>query len=117
MESPTGTDGATVYVTRREREVLVELCRPALADAPFAEPSSTRQIAAALVVSDAAVKQHLLHLYDKFSIDGAGEQRRLRLANEVLRRGIVGFGDLGSSPSPRPTGPLRAARLAHAGHR
>jgi tetratricopeptide (TPR) repeat protein len=117
MDGRRALGDATIYVTRREREVLIELCRPALADAPFAEPASTRQIAAALVVSDAAVKQHLLHLYDKFAIDGAGEQRRLRLANEVLRRGVVGFEDLGSTRGPRPTGPLRAARLAHTGQR
>ena len=117
MDDRKSLGDVTIYVTRREREVLIELCRPALGDAPFTEPASTRQIAAALVVSDAAVKQHLLHLYDKLAIDGAGEQRRLRLANEVLRRGIVGFADLGSTRDPRPTGPLRAARQAHTGRR
>ena len=117
MDERTATNSAAPYLTRREREVLIELCRPGLAEEPFAEPSSTRQIAAALVVSEAAIKQHLLHLYDKFAIDDEGEQRRLRLANEVLRRGIVNFDDLGVAHGARPTGPLRAARLAHAGHR
>jgi predicted ArsR family transcriptional regulator len=42
--------------------VLVALCRPLLDDEVFASPASVREIAAALVVTDAAVKQHLLHL-------------------------------------------------------
>jgi DNA-binding NarL/FixJ family response regulator len=41
------------------------------------------------VVSEAAVKQHLAHLYDKFGISDGGERRRVRLANEALRRGAV----------------------------
>jgi DNA-binding CsgD family transcriptional regulator len=76
-------------LTRREREVLHELCRTVLAGEAFTEPASLREIAGALVVSEAAVKQHLLHLYDKFAIHGEGERRRVRLANEALRRGAV----------------------------
>ena len=76
-------------LTRREREVLHELCRTVLAGEPFIEPASLREIAVALVVTEAAVKQHLLRLYDKFAIHGEGERRRVRLANEALRRGAV----------------------------
>ncbi|HWD46416.1 MAG TPA: FHA domain-containing protein [Actinomycetota bacterium] len=77
-------------LTRREREVLVVLCRTVLGGAAFTEPASIREIADALVVTEAAVKQHLAHLYDKFGIhEGAGERRRVRLANEALRRGAV----------------------------
>ena len=68
-------------LTRREREVLVVLCRTVLAGEAFTEPASIREIADALVVSEAAVKQHLGHLYDKFGIHGGGERRRVRLAN------------------------------------
>jgi hypothetical protein len=50
-------------LTRRELEVLTCLCRPAL-------------------------KQHLLRLYAKFSIP-EGVNRRARLANEVVRAGVV----------------------------
>jgi DNA-binding CsgD family transcriptional regulator len=81
-------------LTRREREVLVELCRTVLAGEVFTEPASLREIAAALVVSEAAVKQHLLRLYDKFGIHGEGERRRVRLANEALRRGAVTMASL-----------------------
>ena len=76
-------------LTRREREVLVVLCRTVLGGAAFTEPASIREIADALVVSEAAVKQHLAHLYDKFGIHGGGERRRVGLANEALRRGAV----------------------------
>jgi len=76
-------------LTRREREVLLVLCRTVLGGAAFTEPASIREIADALVVTEAAVKQHLAHLYDKFGIHGGGERRRVRLANEALRRGAV----------------------------
>jgi DNA-binding CsgD family transcriptional regulator len=84
-------------LTRREREVLVVLCRTVLAGEAFTEPASIREIADALVVSEAAVKQHLAHLYDKFGIHGGGERRRVRLANEALRRGAVTIATLRGS--------------------
>lgn len=82
-------------LTARERDVLVQLCRPLLDGAVFTEPASSREIAAALVVTEAAVKQHLLRLYDKFGITGEGERRRVRLANEALARNAITRGDLG----------------------
>jgi DNA-binding CsgD family transcriptional regulator len=94
-DEPTGGGKATQAsepppeLTRREREVLVVLCRTVLTGAAFTEPASIREIAEALVVSEAAVKQHLAHLYDKFGIHGGGERRRVGLANEALRRGAV----------------------------
>jgi DNA-binding CsgD family transcriptional regulator len=62
----------------------------------FTEPASTRDVAAALFVSEAAVKQHLLRLYDKFGLLNDGERRRARLANEAVRRGAVSIADLRS---------------------
>ena len=76
-------------LTRREHEVLLVLCRTVLAGEAFTEPASIREIADALVVTEAAIKQHLAHLYDKFGISGGGERRRVQLANEALRRGAV----------------------------
>ena len=81
-------------LTRREREVLLVLCRTVLGGAAFTEPASIREIADALVVSEAAVKQHLAHLYDKFGIHGGGERRRVQLANEALRRRAVTIAEL-----------------------
>jgi len=81
-------------LTPRERDVLVYLCRPLLAGAMFTEPASSREIAAALVVTEAAVKQHLLRLYEKFGIVGDGEKRRVRLANEAMSRNAITRADL-----------------------
>jgi hypothetical protein len=75
-------------LTRREVDVLVVLCRPLVSDDPFPEPASVRRMAGDLFVTEAAVKQHLQNMYDKFRIPAEGD-RRVRLANEALRRGAV----------------------------
>lgn len=79
---------AAPELTRRELDVLVSLCRPALSDDAFVTPATAREIAGDLVVSEAAVKQHLLRLYSKFRIL-EGTNRRTRLANEVIDLGLV----------------------------
>ena len=84
-------------LTRRERDVLVALCQPLLAGDAFTEPASIREIAAALFVSEAAVKQHLVNLFAKFDIV-EGEHRRVRLANAALSTGAVSLGDLRQGP-------------------
>jgi pSer/pThr/pTyr-binding forkhead associated (FHA) protein len=91
--SVTKAPEARPEVTARERDVLVVLCRPLLDRDLFTEPASIREIAGELVVSEAAVKQHLARLYDKFGVD-ATDHRRARLANEALRRGAVTIADL-----------------------
>ena len=75
-------------LTRRELEVLVVLCRPLVSDDPFPAPASVRRMAQELFVTEAAVKQHLQNLYDKFGVPAEGE-RRIRLANEAIGRGAV----------------------------
>jgi FHA domain-containing protein len=91
-------------LTRRERDVLVALCRPVFSGDVFTEPASLKEMAAALFVSEAAVKQHLVNLYDKFGLYDGGERRRVRLANEAIRRGAVSLADLRADPGadPRP---------------
>ena len=79
---------ATPELTRRELDVLTSLCRPALSEEAFAMPATAREIAADLVVTEAAVKQHLLRLYQKFGVP-EGPNRRTRLANEVVALGLV----------------------------
>jgi predicted transcriptional regulator len=74
--------------------VLAALCSPLLAGELFTEPASTHDVAEALVITEAAVKQHLLHLYDKFGIHDPTERRRARLANEAFRRGLLNQADL-----------------------
>jgi ATP/maltotriose-dependent transcriptional regulator MalT len=87
---------APPQLTRRELDVLVVLCRPLVSDDPFPEPASVRRMAGELFVSEAAVKQHLQNLYDKFRIPAEGD-RRVRLANEALRRGAVTLAQLRNS--------------------
>jgi hypothetical protein len=75
-------------LTRRELDVIASLCRPAMSDDAFVTPATAREIAADLVVTEAAVKQHLLRLYTKLKIP-EGQNRRLRLANEVVSLGLA----------------------------
>lgn len=95
-------------LTRREQEVLTALCRPALSQEAFVAPATAREIADELVVTEAAVKQHLLRLYSKFRIpEGVG--RRARLANEVISSGVVRpLPDSNRSPA-KEGGPIRRA--------
>ncbi len=76
-------------LTRRARDVLSVLCGPLAHGAAFTEPASVHAIADALDVSEAAVKQHLTHLYDKFGIFEGERRRRVRLANMALSEGAV----------------------------
>jgi hypothetical protein len=98
-------------LTRRELEVLTALCRPALRQDAFVAPASAREIAEELVVTEAAVKQHLLRLYQKFRIP-EGTNRRAKLANEVIAAGVVR--PLPDTP-PAPAVPPQAAP-ANNGH-
>jgi hypothetical protein len=79
---------AAPELTRRELDVLISLCRPALSDEAFVTPATAKEIAGDLVVTEAAVKQHLLRLYAKFRVP-EGLNRRTRLANEVIALGLV----------------------------
>lgn len=79
---------AAPELTRRELDVVAALCKPALTEEAFVTPATARDIAADLVVTEAAVKQHLLRLYQKLRI-AEGPNRRVRLANEVVARGLV----------------------------
>jgi pSer/pThr/pTyr-binding forkhead associated (FHA) protein len=96
----TEGEGESPPLTKRERDVLVVLCRPLLARDLFTEPASLKEIAADLVVSEAAVKQHLANLYDKFEVGDELTHRRTRLANEAIRRGAVTIGDLRHGETP-----------------
>jgi hypothetical protein len=88
----TATLAEPPRLTGRERDVLVELCRPFSTGGAFSEPATVHEIARALVVTDPAVKHHLANLYDKFEI-AEGPRRRARLANAALTTGAVGMAD------------------------
>jgi hypothetical protein len=79
---------AAPEITRRELDVLIALCRPALSDDAFITPATASQIASDMTVTEAAVKQHLLRLYGKFRVP-EGVNRRARLANLVISLGLV----------------------------
>lgn len=89
-------------ITRREKDVLVALCRPVANASPFTRPATPDEIAEALVVSRAAVTFHLEHLYDKFGIEGKGPTRRVALANAALERGAITRADLLQATPPPP---------------
>jgi hypothetical protein len=95
-EVSTARMGARPRVTPTERKVLIELCRPLLSAGAFKEPATVRQIADHQCVGEAAIKQHLIHLYDKFGIyeeDGAPSKRH-RLANVAMQTGTITLNDL-----------------------
>jgi hypothetical protein len=75
-------------LTKRELDVLIALCRPALSDDAFITPATAKEIASDMTVTEAAVKQHLLRLYGKFRVP-EGVNRRARLANLVISLGLV----------------------------
>jgi hypothetical protein len=86
-------------LTPRELDVLNELCRPALSAEAFVGPASVGTIAVRLDVTQAAVKQHLLRLYNKFGITG-GADRRTRLANTAVVLGLARPQQIPSLPEP-----------------
>jgi hypothetical protein len=90
----TEVAAARPTLTPREHDVLVALCTPVFSGNLFTEPASIREIAATLFVSEAAVKQHLTNLYDKFGLHAGTERRRVVLANEAIRRSVVTLADL-----------------------
>jgi len=104
----------TPELTRRELDVIASLCRPAMSDDAFVTPATAREIAADLVVTEAAVKQHLLRLYSKLRIV-EGVNRRIRLANEVIALGLAKPqvpDDQRGLPAPRAVPPGRAPEPA-----
>ena len=97
-------DGPPV-LTRRERELLVALCRPLLEGAAFAPPAGSRQMAAELFVSEAAVKFHLANLYDKFGLSEHARRRPVP-PRHPGRRGDPPAGGHDRRPPGRP--PLKS---------
>jgi pSer/pThr/pTyr-binding forkhead associated (FHA) protein len=90
----TSVEQGPPTLTARERDVLTVLCRPLLDRDLFTDPATVREIATELVVSEAAVKQHLVNLYAKFHVDESAAHRRSRLANEAIRRAAITLKDL-----------------------
>jgi DNA-binding CsgD family transcriptional regulator len=75
--------GDVAQLTERERHVLAELCIQGQGVA------TARQVATALSVAEATVRQHLLHLYRKLGVP-PGPERRARLAGLAGQFGLAG---------------------------
>jgi hypothetical protein len=100
---PSDDPAVRPHLTAQQRSVLVELCRPLLADSRARLPATNDQIAAALHLSVGAVKMHLRTLYAKFKLEDARQnEKRLRLASDAIAGGAVGRHDVAlGSLSPR----------------
>ena len=85
-------------LTRMERSVLIELCRPIVAHGPLQEAASVREMAARLFVGKNAIQAHLVNLYEKFAIAGEADRRKA-LARKAYELGAVTRADLGIEAS------------------
>ena len=86
---------ALVELTDTQRRVLIALCRPLRDGAGFASPATNQQIASEVFLSVDTVKTHLRILFAKFELgELAQNEKRSRLAEYVLRFGIVSQRDL-----------------------
>ena len=86
---------AEVRISPAQRRVLVALCRPFRDASPYAAPPSNGEIAAALHLSQDAVKTHLRMLFDRLGIEELPHNRkRVRLVEVALDSGIVQRGEL-----------------------
>ncbi len=88
-------------LTPAEYEVLVELVRPWATGDAFTLPASAKEISAARFTTEAATKNLLGRLYDKFEIV-EGDNKRARLANAAWDSGAVGRAT--SRPTTKPRG-------------
>ena len=92
-QSPAGGDTVAEdtppSLTGPEQDVLTALCRPLLAGDIFTAPASTPSIAEELSLDQLAVKQQLMKLCEKFEVAPREANRRVKLANEAVRRGAV----------------------------
>ncbi|WP_379625590.1 FHA domain-containing protein [Pseudonocardia sp. GCM10023141] len=101
--SRTDCPASPPLLTTREYDVLQSLLRPVITGGDVNEVASPREIALALGVTAAAVRQHFVNLYRKFDIGGRGTGRQARLAHEAIRRGSLNALDMHTirhSPEP-----------------
>ncbi len=89
------SDGSiAVSVTPAQRRVLLELCRPFVTDPAHAFPATNAEIAAALVVSERAVKSQMRTLFRRFGIEDLPQNaKRARLAEMALAAAVVSATD------------------------
>jgi DNA-binding CsgD family transcriptional regulator len=85
-------------LSKRQRQVLAELCRPLRDRGAYASPATNGEIAAAIHLSEVAVKSHLRTLFAKFDVaDLPQNRKRAALAEAALRTGAIRDRDFVSS--------------------
>jgi hypothetical protein len=83
-------DDLTVSISPAQRRVLEALCGPLMLHVGYASPATNAEIAAALFITDRAVKNHLKALYEAFQIQDLPQNaKRARLAQLALYHGLV----------------------------
>jgi pSer/pThr/pTyr-binding forkhead associated (FHA) protein len=84
-----GTDAPTVTLTEGQKRVLLELCRPQVADGQLAS-ATNQQIADRLVISVETVKSHLHELFGRFDLDAApSREKRMLLVDRAVQLGAL----------------------------
>ena len=94
--SDTAVSAKPPELSRKQTEVLRELCRPQARD-PRSPCATTKDVAARMFVGEAAVKAHLSALYLKFDIPEVGQNRRALLAKKAWDSGSVRSTDFDDS--------------------
>ena len=94
--SDTAVSAKPPELSRKQTEVLRELCRPQARD-PRSPCATTKDVAARMFVGEAAVKAHLSALYLKFEIPEVGQNRRALLAKKAWDSGSVRSTDFDDS--------------------
>ena len=81
--------------TQRQREVLVELCRPFFETPDMAAPASNAEIASRLnpPIGQERVSDVLSDLYRRYALSGTKEQRRALLVAFARRHRLIDAGD------------------------
>lgn len=90
-ETAMATDVALdAELSKMQRRVLVGLCKPLRDQGPYASPATNQEIAAAIHLSEVAVKSHLRTLFAKFGVSDLPQNRkRAALAEAALRSGAL----------------------------
>jgi predicted component of type VI protein secretion system len=96
-------------LSRAQRAILRELCRPFAGATGRAQPATNRAIAERLFLSLDAVKGHLRILFAKFQLEPLPQnEKRLRLAERAMISGAVTLADLREdAPEPAAQPPRR----------
>jgi hypothetical protein len=76
-------------ITKTERAVLKQLCHKYFNKSLTKAPATRDEMANALFVGTAAIQAHLTNLYVKFDIEGKRGDKRVLLAEDVIRRGVI----------------------------